>query len=148
MKSAVVEVAPGDTVLLHYTTRSLEGSVIETSRNREPISFVAQSEEVVRGLSDGVVGLKVGEKRTLSISPDLAFGRNNPELVQQVPRGCLPAGTVAGDQLSARSGPQGDAEGIDVWVQRISEDVAYIDANHPLAGETLVVEIEVVAIES
>ncbi|MEZ6058177.1 MAG: FKBP-type peptidyl-prolyl cis-trans isomerase [Planctomycetaceae bacterium] len=146
--TTMATILPGDTVSVHYTTRSLEGSVIESSDNREPIRFVADSDEVIRGLSDGVLGLRVGDRKTLSVSPDLGFGRNHPDLVQQIPRCCLPAGTIAGDQIAARSGPNSDSEGIDIWVQRVSEDVAFVDANHPLAGETLVIDIEIVAVES
>ena len=137
-------IRPGDLVRVHYATRSLEGGVIETTDNREPLQFTAGGPEVIAGLSRGVVGLKQGDRRTLNIPPEQAFGRHNPDLVQSTPRWHLPPGISAGDQLAATvSGVD-----LDVWVQKIAEREAILDANHPLAGETLVVDVEIVSVVS
>lgn len=132
----------GDRVRVHYTSRSLEGSVIETSRHRDPLEFAAGGDEVIEGLSDGVVGMSLGETRELTISSELAFGRHHPDLIQAVPLSLLPDDLQSGDQLTATI----DRISLDVWVQRVGEFEAMIDANHPLSGETLVLEVEIVGI--
>ncbi|MEZ6148019.1 MAG: FKBP-type peptidyl-prolyl cis-trans isomerase [Planctomycetaceae bacterium] len=134
----------GDRVRVHYTSKSLEGSVIETSRHRDPLEFTAGADDVISGLSDGVIGMAVGESRELTIPSELAFGRHNPDLIQSTPLSLLPEDLQAGDQLTATV----DGIGLDVWVQRVGEGEAVIDANHPLSGETLVLEVEIVSFDA
>jgi peptidylprolyl isomerase len=133
----------GDRVTLHYTTRALEGGVIESTRGRDPLVFIAGGGEVIRGLSCGVIGMHVGEQRTLSIPPEQAFGPQRSELVQTLPRRRLPATVTPNDQLAAEIG---DAE-CDVWVRRLMTEEALLDANHPLAGESLVIDVEVLDVQ-
>lgn len=134
----------GDLVAVHYTTQSLEGGVIETSTSREPVQFEAGCRNIIPGVSEGVIGMEVGETRTLTITPDHAFGRQHPEYIQSMPKESLPDGMQAGDQLSVVM-----ADGnIDLWVQRVMLDEIRVDANHPLAGETIVVQVELVSIQN
>lgn len=133
-------ILPGQRVTVHYTTRSLEGSVMESTRSRGPIEFTAGGDEVIPGLSHGVIGLRRGDRKSLSIPPEHAFGSSHPDLVQQVPLTALPEGVSGGDQL--RLSIVGTA--CDCWVRRVMAAEAQIDINHPLAGETLLVELEVV----
>ncbi len=137
-------IQPGDHVSVHYTTKSLEGSVIETSRSREPLAFTAGGDGVIAGLSEGVIGMAIGESRELSVPAEQAFGRHNPDLAQSTPLSLLPEDLQAGDQLTATV----DGVALDVWIQRVGEDEAVVDANHPLAGETLSIEVEIVSFES
>ena len=132
----------GDLVRVRYTTRSLEGGVIETSDNREPLQFTAGGPEVISGLSRGVIGLSEGETRTLNIPPEQAFGRHNPDLVQSSPRWQLPPGISTGDQLATTVA----GVDLDVWVQKLTASEAVLDSNHPLAGETLVVDVKVISV--
>ncbi|MCA9077274.1 MAG: FKBP-type peptidyl-prolyl cis-trans isomerase [Planctomycetaceae bacterium] len=134
----------GDRVRVHYTTKSLEGSVIETSQRREPLEFTAGGDGVIAGLSEGVIGMAAGESRELTVPAEQAFGRHYPDLIQTAPVSLLPEDLQAGDQLTATV----DGIALDVWAQRIGEDEAVIDANHPLSGETLVIDVEVVGFET
>ena len=134
----------GDLVRVHYTTRSLEGGVIETSNDREPLQFTAGGPEVIAGLSRGVIGLSQGESRTLNIPPEQAFGRHNPDLVQSSPRWQLPPGISASDQLAATVA----GVDLDVWVQKLTERETILDSNHPLAGETLLVDVKIISVAS
>lgn len=134
----------GDIVAIHYTTKSLEGGVIETSTSRDPLTFEAGSRSIIPGVSEGVIGMEIGETRSLTISPDYAFGRQHPEYIQSMPQGSLPQGVQAGDQLSV---VMSDGT-VDVWVQRVMLDEIRVDANHPLAGETIVVQVELMSIEN
>lgn len=133
-------IAAGDRVTVHYTTRSLEGCVLETTRSREPVSFTAGGDDVIRGLSCGVIGLARGDARSLSIPPEQAFGNPQPELLQHIPRSLLPEGCSNGDQLSLNV----DGAGYDLWIRRLMASDVQLDANHPLAGETLLIDLEVV----
>ncbi|MFG0332077.1 MAG: peptidylprolyl isomerase [Maioricimonas sp. JB049] len=130
----------GDTVELNYTSRTLEGGVLEASRPRDPLRFVAGGDDVVPGLSEAVIGMAVGEMKTVTLRPDEAFGRRRDEWNCTAPKEALPHGAVSGAQLAVRL----DGEPLDVWVARVSEAEITLDANHPLADETLVIEFEIV----
>ena len=130
----------GDLVQIHYTSRSIEGSVIETSDLRNPLDFRVGSEDFIPGLSLGVIGMQLGESRTITAPPERAFGRHLPELIQSTPVSMLPEEAQAGDQLAATL----RGATLDVWVQKLTRQEAVVDANHPLAGETLVIDVKVV----
>ncbi len=133
-------ITPGDSVRLHYTSKTADGGVYETSRGRSPLEIVAGGEEIVRGISEGVIGMSSGESRTLTVGPDAGFGERDPGLERVVPRSMLPERIEEGSQLVAVvSGVE-----LDVWVRSLDETEAVVDANHPLAGETLVFDIEIV----
>ena len=133
----------GDRVRIHYTSRSLEGSVIETSDQREPFEFQVGSIEVITALNEGVLGLKVGDTRAITAPPERAFGRHSADLIQTVPLSVLPEDVQVSDQLTAVIGNQR----LDVWVQKLAKKEAVVDANHPLSGETLVIDIRVMGHE-
>lgn len=135
-------VQPGDTVQLHYTSYSADGCVIETSGQREPLEFMAGGPEVIAGVSRAVIGMQVGERRRIAVSPEQAFGYRDTRLQQVAPRLGLLAKVEEGDQLSARVAGQE----LDVWVRTVTDEEVTLDGNHPLAGESLVLEIEVVCV--
>jgi peptidylprolyl isomerase len=134
----------GDTVQLHYTTYAADGCVIETSAQREPLEFVVGSPEVISGINRAVVGMRQSERRRIAVSPEQAFGFRDTRLQQLAPRLALLEKIVDGDQLAIEM----DGATLDLWVRTISAEEVSLDANHPLAGESLVYEIEVVQIHS
>ena len=135
-------VSCGDTVQLHYTSYAADGCVIETSGQREPFEFVAGGPGVIVGVSRAVIGMRVGERRRIAVSPEQAFGYRDSKLQQQAPRIGLLEKVDEGDQLTATvSGLE-----LDVWVRTTTVDEITLDSNHPLAGESLVFEIEVVGL--
>ena len=135
-------VSCGDTVQLHYTSYAADGCVIETSGQREPFEFVAGGPGVIVGVSRVVIGMRVGERRRIAVSPEQAFGYRDSKLQQQAPRIGLLEKVDEGDQLTATvSGRE-----LDVWVRTTTVDEITLDSNHPLAGESLVFEIEVVGL--
>ena len=136
-------ITPGDRVRIHYTSRTLEGGVIETSDHRGAFEFLVGSEEVLPALNQGLVGLKVGDVSTITAPPERAFGRHSADLIQSVPASILPEGVQVGDQLTAIVSDRK----FDVWVQRLSQKEAVVNGNHPLAGETLVIDVRVVGHE-
>ena len=138
----MAEVRSGDIVRIRYTTKTEEGAVYETSGSRKPLRFIAGSDAVVRGVSQAVIGMSVGETKTVTLPPELAFGIRKPELERRVSRVSMPD-VDEGDQLSAYF----EDQKVDVWIQRLEGGKVVVDANHPLAGETLVYEIELVGVE-
>lgn len=134
------EVNQGDVVRIHYTGRLEDGTEFDNSRNRDPLEFVAGGGNVIQGVSQGVIGMNEGETKTVTVPPEEAYGERNPALEQKVAREDLPEGVQEGAQLRA---VQGDRE-IPVWVRKLDDAGAVIDANHPLAGKTLVFDLEVV----
>ena len=140
----MTQVSEGDRVRIHYTGRFPDGDIFDCSEDRDPLEFAAGGEEVIEGVSQAVLGMEQGEKKTVTVPPEQGYGQHNPTLEQSVPCSELPEGVEEGDQLRAI---QGDQE-IPVWVREIGDDSAVIDANHPLAGKTLVFDLELVAFEA
>ena len=102
---------------------------------------MAGSDQLIPGFSTAVVGMEIGEKKTVTLAPDEAYGASRPELMQRVAVSELPEGIKAGDQLVAHAGEQQ----IPVVITEIHDEEAVLDANHPLAGKTLIFDIEIVA---
>lgn len=135
----------GDTVKVHYTGKLEDGKVFDTSSGREPLSFTIGEGNVIEGFESGIVGMGVGEKKTLNISPDAAYGNRNDELVAVVEKENIPEDidVSVGQQLQVR---QPDGQTINVSVTDVSEENVTLDANHPLAGRDLVFDVEIVEI--
>lgn len=131
--------ADGDTVAVHYRGRLDDGTEFDSSQGREPLSFVVGSGRVIAGFDDAVRGLAVGEARTVRIEPKDAYGEYNPEAIIDFPADSAPEGLEVGDAVTLGNGGRGT-------VVEISDEFVKIDANHPLAGEALTFEIELVSI--
>ena len=117
--------------------------MIETSDRREPLELRVGSTEFIPGLSLGLIGMQLGESRTITAPPERAFGRHSPDLIQTTPLSVIPEEAQVGEQLTATLGTMK----LDVWIQKLTAKEAVVDANHPLAGETLVIEVKVVGHE-
>jgi len=134
----------GDTVKVHYTGKLEDGTVFDSSADREPIEFEVGSSELIPGIAEGVVGMAAGEERTLNIPPERGYGDRDEDLQDVVDRKQIPPEAKVGDQLMAQSGEMQ----FPVWVRELTDDTATMDRNHPLAGVTLVFEVAMVSIES
>lgn len=139
----MVQVQAGDLVEVHYTGWKSDRTQFGCTRGGEPVRFVADGEDVIRGLSRAVLGMQQGEARTVTIEPADGFGPRLPGLTQRLPRERLSPDTRIGDRLVTRSG---DAVLV-LWVVGLEERVGIVDANHPLAGETLTLDLEVIGIQ-
>jgi FKBP-type peptidyl-prolyl cis-trans isomerase SlyD len=129
----------------HYTLRDAGGRVIDTSRGGEPMPFLEGTGQIIDGLEEPLLQMTAGEKRHVVVPPERAYGRREAELVQQVPRANLPVGDLqVGDQF--QTGP--DRSAPVVTVVAIEGDQVMLDANHPLAGQVLHFEVELVAVRA
>ncbi len=135
----------GDNVSIHYTGTLNDGTEFDSSEGREPLSFEIGSGQIIPGFSNAVEGMAVGETKTVTISPDQAYGDYNAEMVQEVPRSNIPDDIelVEGVALSATS-PDGQV--IHFKVIAFDDDNVKLDGNHPLAGQELTFALELVSI--
>jgi peptidylprolyl isomerase len=131
----------GNTVKVHYTGRLEDNSVFDSSNGKEPIEFQVGNQQVIEGFESAVMGLTKGDKTTVTIPSDKAYGELRNELIQEVPRTQVPQDVQVGSQLQGVN-PQGQP--FMVTVTDITESSVTIDANHPLAGKSLIFDIEVV----
>ena len=141
----MTEVKSGDTVAIHYTGTLKDGTTFDTSAGRDPLSFEVGSGQIIPGLDVALPGMTVGEKKTVEIDCQDAYGPLNPAMRQAVPREGIPAEIPLdiGTQLQMQT-PEGQA--VPVTVVEVSETEVTLDANHPLAGQVLTFDIELVSI--
>jgi peptidylprolyl isomerase len=138
-------VKTGDTVSLHYTGTLNDGSEFDSSVGGSPLSFTVGAGQVIPGFDAAVQGMAVGEKKTVTIPADEAYGEHNEAMVQVVPRAHLP------DDMPVEEGMQVQAETEDgqlmvLTIVEFDDENVTMDANHPLAGEDLTFALEIVSI--
>jgi peptidylprolyl isomerase len=131
----------GDTVQVHYTGRLTDGQVFDSSDGGDPLEFEVGAGEVIKGFDKGVEGMSVGDKKQIEIETDDAYGERVEQLVQTVSREGLNLDTEpqVGMNLLMQL-PDGNQ--IPVAITEVTEDSITLDANHPLAGQKLVFEVE------
>lgn len=135
----------GDTVHIHYTGRLDDGSVFDSSEGRDPLSFTVGAGQVIPGFDEAVRGMSPGDSKTTRIPPEEAYGERREEMTLSFPRSELPDGLdpQVGETLQMHT-PEGQT--IQVRVAETSDEALSLDANHPLAGEALTFDIELVKI--
>ncbi len=139
------EIKQGDTVRIHYTGTLLDETVFDSSDGRDPLEFVVGSGQIIPGLDSAMPGLAVGDKKRVEIACVDAYGPINPAMRQDIPREGIPDDIPLepGTQLQMQT-PDGQA--LPVTVVEANEVTVTLDANHPLAGQDLIFDIEVVSV--
>jgi peptidylprolyl isomerase len=139
------QVKKGDKVKVHYHGRLTNGETFDTSAGREPLEFEVGGGMVIKGFDDGVSGMTVGEKKTINIPVDEAYGERSEDMIIEFPKDRFPADMKIdpGMQLMMSNG---SGQNIPVIVTEVKPDSVMLDANHPLAGEELIFDIELVEI--
>ena len=137
------QVKKGDKARVHYTGRLEDGQVFDSSKDGEPLEFEVGAGEVIAGFDEGVRGMHVGEKKTIEIEAEDAYGQRTEALVQAVSRAELNLETEpeVGMNLVLQL-PDGNQ--IPVAITNVSTDSVTLDANHPLAGQKLIFDVELV----
>ncbi len=136
----------GDHVKVHYTGTLEDGTVFDSSREGEPLGFRLGDRQVIQGFEDAVLGLEPGQSRTATIAPDEAYGSRRDDLVVEVPRDQVPPEVQPEVGLQLQLTLE-DGRQIPVVVTSVTSASVVLDANHPLAGETLIFEVELVSFE-
>ena len=139
------QVKSGDKVKVNYTGKLRNGETFDSSEGREPLEFTVGGGQVIKGFDQGVMGMQVGDKRTVEIEVVDAYGEKNQDMIIEFPKTQFPADMKpeAGMQLMMNNG---DGQSFPVLVKEVKEETVLLDANHPLAGEDLVFDIELVEI--
>lgn len=135
----------GDTVKVHYTGKLQNGNVFETSEDRKPKEFTIGQNEIIPGFEKAVVGMEVGESKTVEIPAEEAFGPYRKELVQVIDRNLVPADMEPkeGDRLQA---VQQNGQQLEMTVKAVSTSTLTLDANHVLAGQDLTFDIKLIEV--
>jgi FKBP-type peptidyl-prolyl cis-trans isomerase 2 len=139
------QVKSGDKVRVHYHGKLTNGETFDSSEGREPLEFEVGKGMVIKGFDDGVTGMSVGQKKTVNIPVDEAYGPVNPEMLIEMPKDRFPKDMELEVGMPLMMSDGGDQQ-FQVMVMEIKEDSVSLDANHPLAGEDLVFDIELMEI--
>jgi len=136
-----VQIARNKVVSIHYTLRDEQGTVLDSSQGRAPLTYLHGKGNIIPGLEQALDGKAAGEKLDVSLAPEQAYGARDERLVQILPRSRLPEGTELAPGMQLRvEGPQGRRL---VQVMKVERDFVTVDGNHPLAGRTLHFAVEV-----
>ena len=141
----MLHAAKGHQAKIHYTIRSADGKTVGSSKGGLPLTFVIGDGKVLRNLDQGVLGMQVGQRKTIEIKPQDAYGLRNEDLVIQVGRDELPTdiNLQVGRAIQYQSQ---DGERVNLMVQEIGAQMVVLDGNHPLAGQSLSFDVELVAL--
>jgi FKBP-type peptidyl-prolyl cis-trans isomerase SlpA len=141
----MTQITNGSSVSVNYTGRLEDGTIFDTSlqEGRTPLTATLGQGQLIPGFENGLIGMAVGEKRTIQIEPKDAYGELNPQMVTEVGLNQVPEGVKEGDMLQGQNeyGP------VQVTVKEIKESSVIIDMNHPLAGKKLIFDLEVVSVD-
>lgn len=135
----------GDSVTIHYTGTLTDGTVFDSSEGREPLPFTIGSGQVIPGFEEAVVGMAVGESKTVTIPCDKAYGPRNEQMVINVPVAQVPEDITPeiGMQLQLMNEQN---QPVVVRVVEITDEHIALDANPPLAGKDLTFDIQLVSV--
>lgn len=140
------QVKNGDTVKVHYHGKLIDGTTFDSSEGREPLEFEVGSGSVITGFDNGVTGMQVGEKKTINIPVDEAYGQKQEDLYMEFPRDKFPPDVEpeVGMQLNMSNET---GQNFPVVISEVNDETVLLDANHPLAGEDLTFDLELVEIK-
>ena len=140
------EVKPGQSVSVHYTGKLEDGNIFDSSHNRDQtLTFTVGSGQMITGFDNALVGMTVGETKTVTLEPSEAYGDLNPEALQTTPRSVFPEGLELKLNELVRGRDQA-GQVITARVHELEKDSVVLDFNHPLAGKKLTFEIELVSV--
>ena len=135
-----MEITKNKVAGIHYTLRDNTGTVIDTSDGREPLYYLHGAGNLIIGMEEGLEGKTIGDKFQLKISPAKGYGEKDPSMTQKVPRSAF------GDQQVQKGMKFSTGNGAVVTVVEVGLDSVTVDANHPLAGEDITYEVELLEI--
>ncbi len=136
----------GDKVKVHYKGTLQDGSQFDSSEGREPLEFMLGSGMVIAGFDEGVNGMEIGEKKTIHIPSDQAYGPSNEELIIRFDRAEIPSDIPLEIGSTLNMHQDGSGQVIPVVVKEVTDTYVILDANHELAGKDLIFELELVGI--
>ena len=139
------QVKSGDTVKVHYTGKLTGGEVFDSSAEKDPLEFVVGGGNIIKGFDTAVVGMNVGEHKTIEIPPEQGYGERDEKLVAELERSQVPD-NVELQVGAAMQVKHSNGQIMNVTIADLTDAHVTLDANHPLAGKTLTFDIELVEI--
>ena len=141
----MAEANSGDTVKITYTGKLNDGTVFDSSEGRDPLEFVIGENTIIPTLEASVIGMNIGDKATVEVTAENAYGPHQPDAIQTVERSMIPAEVelAIGAQLQATA-PDGQV--LVLTVASIEATTVTLDGNHPLAGQDLTFDIELMEV--
>lgn len=139
------EAKQGDTVRVHYTGKLKDGTVFDTTTNRHPMQFTIGDGQIIPGFEQAVVGMRPGQSKTVQVPTDKAYGPHREDMVVTVDHDRFP------ESLEPEVGQTLEITGSDglkavATVADVSKETVMLDINHPLAGEELVFDIQLIEV--
>lgn len=139
------QVKAGDVVKVHYTGKLVNGDQFDSSAGREPLEFTVGAGQMIKGFDDAIPGMIIGDKKTINIAPEDAYGPRSEEAIIDFPKANVPADMKLEPGMQLTLSNQA-GQPVPVVVVEVKDDVIVLDANHFLAGQELVFDIELVEI--
>lgn len=138
-------VKKGDFVTLHYVAKFADGTVFE-STDKKPLRVAVGEHATIQGIEEGIIGMKVGEKKRIVVSPDNAYGKYHKNLVEELPLSKIPPEIIpAVGMVLTQESKTGRT--LFMRISKVNRDSVVVDMNHPLAGKTLVFDVVVMDIQ-
>lgn len=136
----------GDTVNIHFTGRMEDGTIFDSSSEKNPLRFIVGRNDVIQGIDEAIIGMKIGQKKVIHISSDKGYGSIEKELIISIEKAKLPKDLdiKLGQELQI---PNEDGNPINVRITDITDKHIELDGNHPLAGKNLIFDLNLINIE-
>ena len=143
----MTKIKNNDTVEVHYTGTLADGQIFDSSLEREPLKLTLGQGQLIPGFEAGLIDMEVGEKKTINIPSNEAYGPRQDEMMHEVQKNQLPAEIKpeVGMPLVSQT-PEGQE--MHFTIAEVREETILVDGNHPLAGKDLTFDLEVVSINS
>ena len=141
-----MEIADQRVVLMHYTLTNDQGEVLDTSQGGDPLAFLQGMGNIIPGLEKALTGKQAGDKLQVKVPPAEGYGERDERLIQQVPRRAFQG--IKDIQPGMSFQAQGNGGPMQVTVTRVMGDMVTVDGNHPLAGESLNFDVEIVEVRA
>ena len=144
-KIKMAQVKEGDVVKVHYTGKLVNGEQFDSSAGKEPLEFTVGAGQMIKGFDAAMPGMNVGEKKTINIAPEDAYGEKSAEAIIEFPKEQVPADMKLEPGMPLTLSNE-EGQPVPVMVVEVKDDIIILDANHFLAGEELVFDIELIEI--
>lgn len=139
------QVKEGDLVKVHYTGKMVNGEQFDSSVGKEPLEFTVGAGQMIKGFDAAMPGMSLGQKKTINIAPEDAYGPRSEEAIIEFPKENVPADMVLEPGMPLTLSNQA-GQPVSVIVVEVKDDIIILDANHFLAGQELIFDIELMEI--
>ena len=143
-------VSKGNKVIVEYEGKLESGEIFDSSKHVDhshPLEFVVCEGKVIPGFEEAVLGMKKNEEKEVTITPDKAYGKHNPELIKEIPKNVLPPEqTPKKGMILMMSTPDGKT--FPVKIVKVNDETVSLDLNHPLAGKKLIFKVKLIGVKA